>query len=117
MQRVHQALLVHRRPWTTRGLATYTNLPQTSVRRQLEMMEQGRAIDRTVKGVQISDLGAAFAINFHGEPVRYVRVGRRLSAELLDLLKRSPSTEHMDFDMLETHIWWPIIEAPEIDDA
>ncbi len=113
MQRVHQALLIHRHPWTTRALATYTNLPQTTIRRQLRMLERGKSVVRTEGGFQVTDLAVALAINFDKELCRYVRGGRHLDKELLNLLKQAPDTSHMDFEMLESHVWWPIIDVPQ----
>ena len=80
-------------------------------------MDKGRTIDYAEDGLQISDLGAAFAISFHKEIAVYVRGGCKLNEQLLNILKQGPSTEHMAFDMLESHIWWPVIEAPDVDDA
>ena len=115
MRRVHTTLLVHRHPWTTRALAIHTNLPQTSVRRQLDILDKGPLLDRTDGGVQISELGAAFAIKFHEDLVKYVRGGCYINREILDLLKRSQVGPEVDFNMLENHVWWPIIETPIVD--
>ncbi len=117
MQRVHQALLVHRQPWTTRALATYTNLPQTTIRRELNLLERGKSVTRTKDGFQITDLAVALALNFDKELSKYVRGGRHLDKKLLDLMKQAPDTSHMNFEMLETHVWWPIIDVPDTGDA
>ena len=41
----------------------------------------------------------------------HVRGGRHLDKELVRLIKMAPDTAHMNFDMLDNHVWWPIIEA------
>ncbi len=113
LQRVHQAMLIHRQPWTTRALANYTNLPQTSVRRQLEQLKMGRSVELGPDGFELTNLAWGYAVNFHKELVLYVRGGRTLDKHLLHLLKMGPNNEHMNFDMLEHHVWWPIIDMPE----
>ncbi len=117
LKRVHLALLVHRQPWSTRTLAEYTQLPQTTVRRHLAALEQGRNIDHVENGLQISDLGVALAASFHAELVKYIRGGCHINKDLIELMKKAPETGHMDFEKMETHVWWPVIDAPEIDDA
>ncbi len=119
MQRVHQALIVHPTPWTTRALAEYTNLPQTSVRRQLEKLSVPN-IDRVDGGFQISELGMALNWTVHRELVKFVRGGHRFNIELIAahrLSPRVPDTVGIDYEWLATHVWWPVIDAPEIDDA
>jgi hypothetical protein len=117
MQRVHQALLVHRKPWSTRALASHTNLPQTSVRRQLDLIAIGNHVAKTKDGFQLTELGAAFAISFHRELAEYVRGGRNINRELATLLKNAEGTEHMNWEMIENHVWWPIIDVSEVPDA
>ena len=112
LQRVHQALVVHRRPWSTRALARYTNLSQTTVRRQLDLLASGEAIVRTKKGVQISELQLAFNASFHRELSKYVRGGCHINPELIEVFKKAYGPDAANFQMLENHVWWPIIEEP-----
>ncbi len=112
LQRVHQAMLIHREPWTTRALASYTNLPQTSVRRQLEQLKKGHSVQLGPDGFELTDLAVAYAVNFHKELVKYVRGGVTLDKNLLHLLKQGPNNQDMNWEMLEHHVWWPIIDAP-----
>ncbi|MCE8522735.1 helix-turn-helix transcriptional regulator [Ruegeria pomeroyi] len=117
MQRVHQAMLIHRQPWTTRALSSYTNLPQTSIRRHLKTMEQGGAVEQTPEGVRLTDLQVAFSTSFHKALVEYVRGGKKLNPELVRILKSAPGNQDMNWEMLENHIWWPVIDAPDFPDA
>ena len=80
-------------------------------------MERGRAIERTPEGVQLSELQVAFSSSFHRALVEYVRGGHRLNSELLSILKAAPGNEGMNWDMLENHVWWPVIDAPDHPDA
>ncbi|MCA0869889.1 hypothetical protein LCL97_03555 [Seohaeicola saemankumensis] len=113
LQRVHQALLTHREPWSTRALATYTNLSQTSVRRQLDILFAGNAIERTDKGVRINKVQLAFNVSFHRAIDEFIHGGCHLNPELVSLLKKKYGPESANFDMLENHVWWPVIEKSE----
>ncbi|WP_170462264.1 hypothetical protein [Ruegeria arenilitoris] len=113
LQRVHQALLVHRQPWSTRALATYTNMPQTSVRRQLDLLDAGNAIERTEHGVQINQMQVAFNSSFHRAIADYVHGGVHLNKELLKVFKQGFGPEAANFEMLENHVWWPVIKKAE----
>lgn len=117
MKRVHITLLAHPEPWSTRALAKHTNLPQTTVRRQIDAIARGRQIERSEKGVQLNQIGFLFGATFHAALVKYVRGGCHLDPELVALLKQAPETGHMDFEMMETHVWRPVIDAPDIADA
>ena len=119
MQRVHQALVIHPQPWTTRGLAKYTNLPQTSVRRQLKLLADPN-LQRVDDGFQITELGLALNWTVHRELKKFVRGGHRFSQKLISAHKQSTGMNGAggaDYEWLATHVWWPVIEAPEILDA
>lgn len=119
MQRVHQALVVHPRPWTTRGLAEYTNLPQTSVRRQLHLLTSVN-VQRLPEGFQITDLGIALNWTVHRELVKFVRGGHRFNMDLIAAHSHTPNLNDgpsADYEWLSTHVWWPIIDADDIPDA
>ncbi len=117
LKRVHIAMLVHPQPWSTRALAEFTQLPQTTVRRHLEAMEKGNSVDRTEDGFEISEQGVALVTEFHSKLARYVRGGVRLDSEVLELLKRAPNIGKTNFDKLETHVWLPIIGETGMDDT
>ncbi|WP_131726248.1 hypothetical protein [Ruegeria denitrificans] len=113
LQRVHQAMWVHQQSWSTRALATHTNLSQTTVRRQLDLLAVGNAIERTERGIQLTELQLAFNVSFFREIRKYVRGGSLLDKELLNLFKQSQGVEKMNWQMLEHHVWWPIIDEPD----
>ncbi len=113
LQRVHQTLLIHRHPWSTRAIARYTNLPQTTVRRQLDILADGKVIERTKEGVQVAELQVAFNVSFHREISKFVRGGCRMNSKLLELHKKTYGSDSANFQMLENHVWWPIIDEPD----
>ncbi len=117
MQRVHQALLIHPGPWSTRALSTYTNVSQTSVRRCLKDLDLGHSLVHEENGVMLSDLAIGYAVNFSRILVPNVRGGCHLDRNLLHLLRKGPNNEAMNWDMLENHVWMPVINAPGLHDA
>ncbi|MFC3615126.1 hypothetical protein ACFORG_15280 [Lutimaribacter marinistellae] len=117
IQRVHQALMIHQGPWSTWGLSAYTNIPQTSVRRVLRELDKGKSIVHEKNGVMLNELGLAYAINFTNILIPYVRGGCHLDKNLLTLLKQGPNNEAMNWEMLENHVWLPVIDASGIFDA
>ncbi len=111
--------MVHPKPWTTRGLAEYTNLPQTSVRRQLEYLTDVN-VQRVEGGFQITELGLALNWTVHRELVKFVRGGHQFNVKLIEAHMLTPSPDDhpiIDYEWLRTHIWWPVIDAPDIHDA
>ncbi len=58
-----------------------------------------------------------YAVNFSRVLIPYVRGGCHLDKDLLYLLRKGPNNAAMNWDMLENHVWLPVIEAPGIYDA
>lgn len=120
LQRVHQAMVVHPRPWTTRGLADYTNLSQTSVRRHLNLLAKAKNVERVDSGFQITELGLALNWTVHRELVKFVRGGHRFNMKLIRAHEQAPHPEdapRIDYEWLATHVRWPVIDEPDLPDA
>ncbi|KUJ73842.1 hypothetical protein AVO44_19985 [Ruegeria profundi] len=77
-------------------------------------MASGQAIVRTTEEVQISQIQLAFNASFHRELSKYVRGGCHTNQELIEVFRKAYGPDAANFQMLEKHVWWPIIEEPDI---